>query len=95
MKQPAFPTVTAKYGAPTGRVSARVYHPITLGDVFPVPLEDGYDPGGVYWGANRPGKKLFVAVLHDGTQSYTRAADLSSAVDRFNESAAGVLPTKL
>lgn len=48
-------------GAPFGRIGGRLRYdagPVTLAEV---PLADGYDPGGAYWGERAPGFRLWCA----------------------------------
>lgn len=64
MRQP-FPynvKVSGKYGAPMGRTD-HIGGPDYTGrlNVRPVPLNQGYDGGGAYWGVNTGGEYLFCA----------------------------------
>lgn len=58
-RQPYRIKVDTRYGAPMGRPDEGVF----TGRVRlrRVPLHEGYDPGGAYWGDRRPGEMLFCA----------------------------------
>jgi hypothetical protein len=47
-----------------------------------VPLVDGYDPGGAYWGCNSIGHLLFVAHSPSGGEYYLRATHRQEAREK-------------
>lgn len=67
------PTVSARFGAPMGRLSAPSLHqsPRSV-RLFHVPLDSGgYDCGGAYWGL---GAALYCATDDTGAMQFVRAS---------------------
>lgn len=72
--------VSSRYGAPMGRPS----QPMLKGErhyIRLVPLRDGYDPGGAYWGCNDIGFLLYVAYSEHG-EYYLRATHRREAQEK-------------
>jgi hypothetical protein len=69
--------VSSQYGAPMGRSNGQIETENTC-YAMPVPLNDGYDFGGAYWGS---GQQLWAVIDQDGDSTFHRAADQSEAFD--------------
>jgi hypothetical protein len=75
-------------GAGMGRLSTLPLHTTSALRVRRVPLVDGYDPGGAYWGATiaevgRTPHDLFCVWDPDGHVRYVRAPTVQSVRDQF------------
>ena len=82
-KNPQFPEVNARYGAPMGRWTGREDCKGTPCRVFRVRLDSGgYDQGGAYFGGESNGKRLYCA-QGDGLQLFTRQDSRSAAKAYF------------
>ena len=80
-----FPTVSARYGAPMGRMSAPdlLTAPRSV-RLFAVRLDGGgYDDGGAYWGPRPRGARLWCARDKDGNEQFTDAATRKEAAFRL------------
>jgi hypothetical protein len=69
--------VSSQYGAPMGRYNGQIETEDNC-YAMPVPLHDGYDIGGVYWGN---GTQLWAVIDQAGDSGFHRAADQSEAFD--------------
>lgn len=78
--------VSSRYGAPMGRPShfpgAEDFARCVSVDA--VPLPDGYDPGGAYWGPRPPGSNLFCVYPSTGQGGalYLDATSLGEAIEQ-------------
>lgn len=82
-KNPQFPIVSGKYGAPMGRWTGSEEYKGTPCRVFRVKLDTGgYDQGGAYFGGETFPRKLYCA-QGDGLQLFTREHSRSAAKDHF------------
>lgn len=76
MKQPYRVKVSSRYGAPMGRPNVGTVDPDSRSKrvhLRRVPLHEGYDPGGAYWGDRPRGVMLFCAWHRDGWVRYLDA----------------------
>jgi hypothetical protein len=81
MNQPTINNVNCKYGAPMGRAE---WHGIPLPKairVFHVPLSQGYDKGGAYWGC---GQALYCATDCEGYREFVRANSRNHAINQLS-----------
>lgn len=69
---------SSRYGAPMGRFNGQIENEDTC-YAMPVPLHDGYDFGGVYWGC---GQTLWAVIDQDGDSTFHRAGSQSAAFDQ-------------
>lgn len=72
------PRVSSRYGAPMGRYTGPNVLETEAGPLRlrPIPLVEGYDPGGAYWGL--PSNLWFVEDL-DGNSQFLRANSRATA----------------
>ena len=78
--------VDAKYGAPMGRSDAGVCEEGQKLIMRFVPLPDGYDGGGAYWGLNSPGAFLWCAYNADRSiVRYGRSKNIQAAKSDLEE----------
>lgn len=66
-----------KYGAPMGRTGTQIDTDNTC-YAMPVPLHDGYDMGGAYWGC---GQTLWAVIDQDADSTFQRASSQDAAFD--------------
>lgn len=84
MRYPTIHPVDCRYGAPMGRSTWGIpemceSHSIRL---FQVPITDGYDPGGAYWGLGEP---LWCATDDEGCyRAFTRATTRALACSNLD-----------
>lgn len=71
----------SKYGAQMGRGSDLPRDTDTKCLIRAVPLTDGYDPGGAYWGS--PNDLYYVESLDTGQSAYLRAQSEKAAREAF------------
>lgn len=66
IRRPDCVRVNCRYGAPMGRADSGELDGRVL--VRMVPLDQGYDRGGAYWGQRQRGESLFVAYTADAVE---------------------------
>jgi hypothetical protein len=69
--------VSSQYGAPMGRFNGQIETEMPC-YAMSVPLHDGYDMGGAYWGS---GQQLWAVIDQDGDSTFHRAGDQDGAFD--------------
>lgn len=78
------PQLSCKYGAPMGRhPSHSAEHGERL-NCRRIPLHEGYDNGGAYWGIRARGLSLYCVYTAQGACAYLDASSRADALAEFN-----------